>query len=293
MDKNDITVVVTHYNTPDKLMQRCIASLEKYGLKYIIIDDGSDDEHVSNLSKYKNVTIYLRENTGPYIAWKHGLECVDTKYVMRVDSDDYIIGVPDVSTGRDAYVNNLHGKISLAPKTFRENPFAGLGGIVVKTWIMDKIWQASPGYMFDVVIFHRLLIHYKPIMNRECLYVYEDNRPGSVTKTMRETKMVQQIRKDRVKMMGDEAFKLADPTRYGTWDNEEGQFRDYTFEEPETEQEIIDHFWDFNEARSTNFTEFTMAYIAETWNVEFIREDSARFKEMLGVQTVEPLRGRD
>jgi len=56
-------------------------------------------------------------------------------------------------------------------------------------------------------------------------------------------------------------------TKYATIDSE--GWRSYTLDEPETEDEIKEHFWSFDEARTNTYEEFTLDYIREIWNVEF------------------------
>ena len=204
MSNKDITAVVTHYNIPKELFVKCMDSLEKYGINAIIVDDASDYEFRKNLEPYPNV-IQLNENVGPYKAFLVGLNNVTTKYVMKVDADDYIIGVPDISTGEDAYINNIDGKISLDPVKFRRFPYAGMNGATVKTSIMKDIWRPTEGFMHDVVIFHRLLLKYKPVFNPKSLYEYVKGREGSITYNIAKNRMQRKLRKKRRKEMEMEA----------------------------------------------------------------------------------------
>jgi glycosyltransferase involved in cell wall biosynthesis len=165
-----ITAVVTNYNKPPSIVERCIRSIEDHGLKYIIVDDGSDDR--SHLKKYDRV-VELEKNVGTYKAFEIGLALVDTKYVMRVDSDDYIVGVPDVSSGCDAYVNTLNRKVSLNPEEFLRRPYAGLNGITVKTEILKREWYSYVRYAADIIIYMRLIRRYKCCANKDDLYVYD------------------------------------------------------------------------------------------------------------------------
>lgn len=173
-----ITAVVTHYNKPKGLLERCIGSLEKFGLDYIIVDDASDNK--THLSSYENV-VCLPKNVGPFKAFEQGLNLVRTPYVMRVDADDYILGVPDISSGYDAYINNVHRRISLSPEVFAERPYAGLSGIVAKTDVLKAVWTSDIKYCADIIIFNRIIMRYRCKMNDECLYVY-DLSGSNVTK---------------------------------------------------------------------------------------------------------------
>lgn len=54
-----ITAVVTHYNKPKGLLERCIGSLEKFGPDYIIVDDASD-----NRCKLNDECLYVYDLSG-------------------------------------------------------------------------------------------------------------------------------------------------------------------------------------------------------------------------------------
>ena len=58
--------------------------------------------------------------------------------------------------------------------------------------------------------------------------------------------------------------------KYKTIDLEGMGFRSYTEDEPETAQEIRSHFWSYDEARATHYKYFTLDYIKEAWNVDFV-----------------------
>ena len=204
MGNKDITAVVTHYNIPKELFVKCMDSLEEYGINAIVVDDASDLEFRKNLEPYRNV-IQLNENVGHYEAFLVGLKKVTTKYVMIVDADDYILGIPDVSTGEDAYINNIEGKIFLDPVKFRRFPYAGMNGATVKICIMNDIWRPTEGVMQDVVIFHRLLLKYKPVFNPESLYKYVNLRPGSITYNIAKDRMARKLKKKRRREMKLEA----------------------------------------------------------------------------------------
>lgn len=174
-----ITALVTHYNKPPELLKRCIDSIEKFGLDYVIVDDGS--EKTGHLSEYKNV-IYLKENVGTYKAFRIGIESINTLYTMRVDADDYISGVPDIGKGLDAYINNIDGKITLDPQKFSERPYAGFNGAVVKTKVLCEMWFSGVRYYGDIINFSRLISQYKCVLNDKVLYVYDKEVHGSITK---------------------------------------------------------------------------------------------------------------
>ena len=170
-------------------MSRCIKSLVDNDINYIIVDDGSLNN--LHLLLYRNV-LYLPRNIGTYKAFEVGLKEISTEYVMRVDADDYITGVPKLDKDFDAFVNNIDGKISLNPATFLSTPYAGMGGIVVRTELLKKLWYSETRYYGDIIIFMRLLCRAKCKMNKVCTYVYD--REESLITKMPTTKRLRYIK---------------------------------------------------------------------------------------------------
>lgn len=91
-----ISVVITNYNY-GKYLSRCIRSLLDQSLRrsdyeIIVVDDGSTDNSLEILELFsRDVTVVaLEENSGLSVASNSGLRQVRTRYVVRVDSDDYV-----------------------------------------------------------------------------------------------------------------------------------------------------------------------------------------------------------
>lgn len=97
--KKLLTIVVPAYNV-EKYVGECLNSLVKQTLnnhKVIIVDDGSKDEHTSEIcksyaEKYPDIITYVhQENKGLGAARNTGLDMVDTEYVGFLDSDDWLV----------------------------------------------------------------------------------------------------------------------------------------------------------------------------------------------------------
>lgn len=91
-----ITIVIPVYNV-EKYIDRCIKSIINQTYKnyeIILINDGSTDNSLSICrkceKKYENIKVYTQKNMGPAITRNNGIKKVKTKYMMFIDSDDYI-----------------------------------------------------------------------------------------------------------------------------------------------------------------------------------------------------------
>lgn len=92
----EVSIIIPVYNVAQYL-QRCLDSVVNQTLKnleIIIVDDGSTDESFRICKKYKNndhrILLIHKDNGGLSSARNKGLEYVSSKYVVFIDSDDYI-----------------------------------------------------------------------------------------------------------------------------------------------------------------------------------------------------------
>ena len=94
-----LSIIIPAYNA-ESYLRRCIDSIFKQEInknefEVIIIDDGSQDKSydiaLAIASEHKNIFVYTQRNSGQAVARNIGLEKAKGKYVMFVDSDDYLI----------------------------------------------------------------------------------------------------------------------------------------------------------------------------------------------------------
>lgn len=90
----DISIIVPAYNA-EKYLNKCIDSLinqTKKELEFIIINDGSTDNTEKIVKEYKDQRIkyYKNSNQGIGKTRNFGIDKATGKYIMFVDSDDYI-----------------------------------------------------------------------------------------------------------------------------------------------------------------------------------------------------------
>lgn len=90
----DVSIIVPVYNA-ELYLNQCIDSLinQKTNYKYeiIAINDGSTDDSLSILKQYQtNIIIIDKKNSGPGDSRNIGIEKASGKYLLFVDSDDYV-----------------------------------------------------------------------------------------------------------------------------------------------------------------------------------------------------------
>lgn len=91
-----ISVIIPVYNA-ENYVGRCIESLKTQTYsdwQMILVDDGSKDKSLEICQGYagadNRIRVIHQENAGPGIARNVGLEYAKGKYVVFIDSDDYI-----------------------------------------------------------------------------------------------------------------------------------------------------------------------------------------------------------
>ena len=103
----DATIIVPCYNSQDYL-EKCLKSIlqqnTRYDFEVIAINDGSTDETGEILraleKKYKRLKVITQDNKGFSGARNTGIRTSSGKYLIFVDSDDYVT---------DGYIENLIG----------------------------------------------------------------------------------------------------------------------------------------------------------------------------------------
>lgn len=92
----EISVVVTNYNY-GRFVGRCIRSLlsqdlESNRFEIIVVDDGSTDDSLDHLAVYSNDInlVSLGSNRGLGYAANAGMKLAKSRYIVRVDSDDFV-----------------------------------------------------------------------------------------------------------------------------------------------------------------------------------------------------------
>lgn len=153
-----ISIIVPVYNV-EKYLARCINSIlaqdfEK--LEIILVDDGSTDN--SGLIcdeysvKYTNIKVIHKENQGLGFARNSGLDVAQGKYIMFVDSDDYLESNSVKTLYTDLITNNADTciggckRICNKKETIMKNPSIGTvyKGEEIKREVLSKMIGALP-----------------------------------------------------------------------------------------------------------------------------------------------------
>lgn len=96
MNKYDISIIVPVYNN-EKYIDKCLKSILRQNfdlnrIQVILINDGSTDNSLKILKKYENNNIIVidKKNSGVSDTRNTGMKKALGKYIMFLDSDDYI-----------------------------------------------------------------------------------------------------------------------------------------------------------------------------------------------------------
>lgn len=208
----DVSVIVPAYNV-ENYIEECIESIlnqdTEYTFEIIVVNDGSTDKTLEIIQKYdKKINIISQKNQGVSHARNVALDNSKGKYIMFVDSDDYIeknaIDVlvkkaekenADIVMGR---YRTVHKYIKKESNNFSIEHFSGdntidLPGIpcarIFKKSIFDKI-RFPEGYWFEDTIINGLIyrIAENIICINDVIYNYRLNEfgiTGSASKSIK------------------------------------------------------------------------------------------------------------
>ena len=197
----DLDIIIPVYNV-ESYLQTCLNSVidqqTKYSYRTIIIDDGSTDKSTKIIEKFSrnaSVLIIKQKNRGLSVARNVGLDCVDARYVLFVDSDD-ILADGAVEILLDKAFENDADIVEGGFDTFKDGKIvsqtkrmAGLStvsslsgfpwGKVIRATYFKKL-SFPAGYIFEDTIFS--LILYQMVQTvytlNEQTYKYRSNPKG-------------------------------------------------------------------------------------------------------------------
>ena len=138
-----ISAIIPVYNS-EEYLEECIKSLINQSLKeieMIFINDGSRDNSLSILEKYKDIDkrikIINQTNSGPSNARNNGLKIAKGEYISFIDSDDWIDSEMFKTMYVNAKINNSDVVICDMKMIENENELY-IRGIQCDTDVFDK-----------------------------------------------------------------------------------------------------------------------------------------------------------
>jgi glycosyltransferase involved in cell wall biosynthesis len=142
MKSPEISIIIPIFNN-EKYLYKCIDSIIKQSFKDIeifLIDDGSTDNSLSICNEYKDkdarIKVIHKKNEGVSIARNTGILASTGKYLLFIDSDDFIAENSIVDIVNTAYENDADLVFLTAEKYFKNG----------KTEILEK------GYNKEIII---------------------------------------------------------------------------------------------------------------------------------------------
>lgn len=192
--KYDLHIIVPCYNV-EKFIDRCVTSIlcqkTKYSFFVSFVNDGSTDNTLEKILKYKiykNVEIINKKNGGLSSARNVALSHIYGRYLLFVDSDDYITEDAVEKLLSNAYqfncdiVSGMYKRV----KNGKILPFSDyckkfVCGNLYRSTIFKKLIFPE-GFLFEDTI-NAFLIDYKHLIIKqlnELIYFYTIN-PSSIT----------------------------------------------------------------------------------------------------------------
>ncbi len=85
MRLDDVTPLILTFNEDPNLRQSLNAL--SWAKQIVVIDSGSTDATLAIAAEYPHVTVYHREFDNHTAQWNHGLQKIDTEWVLTLDAD--------------------------------------------------------------------------------------------------------------------------------------------------------------------------------------------------------------
>ena len=216
--KYDLDIIVPCYNV-ERYVEKCIESIinqkTKYSFRIIIINDGSNDNTLEIIKKYKinnNVLIIDQKNQGISGARNIGLRHSASKYLMFVDSDDFLsddsieLMMNEISKRNDMVVcgsynyvdinDNIIKTSTISKKRLEINDIPGFPwGKIYNSDIFKNI-VFPVGYLFEDSIFNQVIAFQystKLCGINHVVYNYRKNKNGITHKSLSSKKSLDSL----------------------------------------------------------------------------------------------------
>ena len=170
MESKIISVVIPVYNQ-EKYIERCLRSVLNQNIDddlydIVVVNDGSTDNSLKILKKYSDKInlINYEKNIGLPGALNKGIQSCKSKYVVRVDSDDYVINklreilIAKLGNDHINFFTNLKLKFSVSQYLFVH------AGIDPKKKLsnqtkQDYLWSRSDSFFNKDFKAEKIIVH--------------------------------------------------------------------------------------------------------------------------------------
>jgi len=221
----NLSIIIPVYNV-EKYIEQCVESVLKQKLnKYelILVDDGSTDcsgmicdEYAK---KYSNIKVIHQENKGLSGARNTGIKAAKGKFLMFIDSDDFIANNVNFKKlidcneeiiqykmvyyydNQDKYVylkdNDTYDKLNFYDKLSKmvekgNMSISACDKIVRRKLLIDNNIYFKEGLLSEDIDWSlKVYLHAKSLkVTNENVYIYRQQRPGSISSRVKEKSVI-------------------------------------------------------------------------------------------------------
>lgn len=145
----DISIIVPIYNA-EKYLNKCLDSLvnqTKKELEFILVNDGSTDNSEKIIKSYKDdrIKYFKNKNQGIGKTRNFGIEKATGKYLMFLDSDDYL----DLDACKRVYEKATKDKLDLVVFDFYRVEQEKLVPVIIPNFINASL-KENPNLLLDI-----------------------------------------------------------------------------------------------------------------------------------------------
>jgi Glycosyltransferases involved in cell wall biogenesis len=176
-----ISIIVPVYNT-EKYLHECIGSIVKQKFsdyELIMIDDGSTDNSLciceEYARKYPNISVMQRGNGGAAAARNAGIRAATGRYLMFIDSDDYIR--EDCLTDIDKVIEESNADVIIGMfEVYCEDRYSKVRDCQLESQYIDgiipgKVLQYLSGKEYLFTVWRHIVK--RDLINKRDMYFYE------------------------------------------------------------------------------------------------------------------------
>lgn len=195
----DLDIIIPAYNaheTIERTIESIVNQKNADGYKVYVVNDCSDNDYSNIINRYSNVIniaeIKTEINGGPGLTRNYGLDNSKGKYVMFIDSDDYLYDNNSLKKLYDAITENESVDMVISSFIYERD-----GQRIVKkenpVWLHGKVYKRSFLDKYSIRFnssssnedngFNRLVLFMNPNLKiiDDITYVYSEN-PNSITR---------------------------------------------------------------------------------------------------------------